>query len=148
MNYYLTIHNQTVGPMTANQIFAYPVDPNTPVNYQNTGWRPLYTFPDLMQMYQIHHPQPQNQYFGPPANPEINSKKVLFGILALILGSIGVQYFAIGKIGGGFLCILLTLVTCGLWEIVTLIQGIMVLCISDQDFANKFLNPQKTFPVF
>lgn len=149
MNYYLTINNQTVGPMSAQQVVSYPVDPQTQVNYNNQGWRPLYTYPELMLLYNQARGQNYNTlHTGGAYNPEVNSKKVMFGVLALLVGTLGVQYFAIGRVGAGFLTILISLVTCGIWSIVVLIQGILVLCMSDRDFENKFLNSTNFYPLF
>ena len=70
------------------------------------------------------------------------------GLLAILLGYLGVQYFYCGKVGGGFLTILLSLVTCGMWYVITLIQGIYMLTLSDRDFDNKFVYTTSTFPIF
>lgn len=76
------------------------------------------------------------------------SNKTLVGIMALLFGGLGVQYFILGKVGAGLICILLTLVTCGLWSTLMFAQGIVILCMSEQDYQAKFVNPAKTFPVF
>lgn len=83
-----------------------------------------------------------NDYYQP------SGKRVAAGICALLLGGLGVQYFVCGKIGAGFICILLTLITCGLWEIVSIIQGIVMLTMSDQDFDRKYVYSTSTFPLF
>lgn len=80
--------------------------------------------------------------------PQTDKSKVAAGILALLLGWLGVQYFYLGKAGGGFITILLVIVTCGAWEIITFIQGIMMLCMSDEEFERKFVLSDKTFPLF
>ncbi len=139
--YYITINNQTVGPMSAEQMMAYPVTNETPVSRDGGAWQPLYTYPELMQLY-------QNSGKSVAANAEVSSKKTLCGIMAIILGGLGVQYFVMGKVGAGFLTILLTVVTCGLWEIVTLIQGIMMLCMTDADFKRKYIDSTSTLPLF
>ena len=74
--------------------------------------------------------------------------KIVAGLLAILLGYLGVQYFYCGKVGGGFLTILLSLVTCGMWYVITLIQGIYMLTLSDRDFDNKFVYTTSTFPIF
>lgn len=79
--------------------------------------------------------------------PEGKSRGVA-GLLAIFLGGIGVQYFYLGKTMAGVITILLTLVTCGLWEIVTLIQGILMLCMTNVDFRHKYLLTTSSFPLF
>ncbi|MCM1482871.1 MAG: TM2 domain-containing protein [Muribaculaceae bacterium] len=79
--------------------------------------------------------------------PEGKSRGVA-ALLAIFLGGLGVQYFYLGKVGGGLLTILLSLVTCGLWEIVTLIQGILMFCMSNADFRRKYVLSTSTLPLF
>lgn len=87
--------------------------------------------------------------YGPGLTPDqVRSKKTLAGIMALLFGALGVQYFVIGKVGAGLLTILLSCLTCGAWELITFIQGIVILCMNDDDFERKYLNPNKTFPLF
>lgn len=69
-------------------------------------------------------------------------------LLAILLGGLGVQYFYLGKVGAGLLTILLTLVTCGLWEILTLIQGILMFCMNNADFERKYVTTTSSFPFF
>ena len=81
------------------------------------------------------------------SSPEGKSRGVA-GLLAIFLGGLGVQYFYLGKVAGGLLCILLSLVTCGVWQIVTLIQGIMMLCMNNYTFRQKFVLNPATMPMF
>lgn len=81
------------------------------------------------------------------SGPEGKSRGVA-GLLAIFLGGLGVQYFYLNKIGGGFLTILLTFVTCGLWEVVTLIQGILMLCMDNRSFREKYVLSNSTLPLF
>lgn len=141
MHYYLFLNGQKIGPMTARQIFAYDVNPNVSVSSDGINWNPLYTYPELMEIY---HSQASTR----PADSDINSKKILCGIMAIFFGTLGVQYFICGKVAGGVITILLSLVTCGAWEIVTLIQGILMLCMSDADFRRKYIDSPSTLPLF
>ena len=65
--------------------------------------------------------------------------KILFGIMTIIFNSIGVPCFMQGKIGAGILRIILGLVTFGIIsfinEILGIIQGIKILCMSDEEYA-------------
>ena len=65
--------------------------------------------------------------------------KVLFGIMTIIFNSIGVPCFMQGKVGAGILRIVLGMVTCGVIsiinEILGIIQGIKILCMSDEEYA-------------
>lgn len=139
MNYFLSIQGRIVGPMSAPQVMAYDVNRNTQVSTDGYSWLPLYNFPELMEGL---------QYKRNTTTREAGSKKLLCGLMAIFFGTLGVQYFVIGKVAGGFISILLSLVTCGLWEIVTLIQGILILAMSDEEFERKYLDNTSTFPLF
>lgn len=96
--------------------------------------------------------QPQNVYIQQPQpqvviqqaqpvyvtgiNPSWPIKsKVAAGLLAILLGGIGVHKFYMGKIGMGilYLCFCWT----GIPAIVGLIEGIMYLCSNDENFQLK-----------
>lgn len=140
MQYFIRINNQVIGPMQPHQLLAYGVDPNTAVSTDGINWTPLYTDPVLMQVYQQNNTR--------AVDSEVNSKKTLCGIMAMLFGWLGVQYFILGKVAGGFITILLTLVTCGAWEVVTFIQGIVMLCMPESEFKRKFMDSTSTLPLF
>lgn len=61
--------------------------------------------------------------------------KVTAGILGILLGSIGIHKFYLGKIGTGILSILFCWT--GIPALIGLIEGIIYLCMSDAEFAQK-----------
>ncbi|MDE6297713.1 MAG: GYF domain-containing protein [Muribaculaceae bacterium] len=144
MNYYILLNGQTVGPMTEDQMMAYPISPETQVCREGGAWAPLYSYPELMQRLQMRG----GAGVSMPSQQEVSSKKTMCGIFAIILGGLGIQYFIIGKTAAGLLTILLTIVTCGLWEILTFIQGILMLTMSDADFKRKYVDSTSTLPLF
>ena len=81
--------------MTENQILSYEIDENTQVSKDNGPWQPLYAYPELMSKLA------QKRSMLNPQNSDVVSKKTLCGIMAIIFGGFGVQYYIIGKIGGG-----------------------------------------------
>ncbi len=81
------------------------------------------------------------------AGPEGKSRGVA-ALLAILLGGLGIHYFYLGKTGGGLICILLSVITCGAWQVITLIQGIMMLCMTNDEFEKKFVQSPSTFPIF
>lgn len=68
--------------------------------------------------------------------------------MAIVLGYLGLQYFCMGKTSGGIICIVLSFVSFGAWNIINFIQGIMMLTMSDAEFMARYQNNPKTFPVF
>ena len=139
MSYFLQYAGHVVGPMTKEQLVSYNITENTPVSTDGVNFRPLYTYPELMDMY---------AHLKGRQSPEGDSKKLVCGILAILAGGLGLQYFLIGKVAGGIINICLSLVTCGLWSVVTIIQGIMILCMSDAEWHRKYVDSTSTFPVF
>ena len=101
-------------------------------------------------------PFSQQQYaYGPvPQGPGVfdngpsGKSRGVAGLLAILLGGLGAHYFYFEKIGGAFICILLTIITCGLWSILSLIQGIVMFTMNQNDFEQKYIYSQSTFPLF
>ncbi|MDE5791598.1 MAG: DUF4339 domain-containing protein [Muribaculaceae bacterium] len=142
MQYYINLNGQSIGPMNEEQMMAYPVGPDTQVSREGGAWAPLYTYPELMHRLQMRSNN------GMMNQSEVTSKKTLCGILAILVGTLGIQYFVINKVPAGLITILLSIVTCGLWGVVTLVQGILMLCMSDEDFKRKYIDSTSTLPLF
>jgi len=66
------------------------------------------------------------------------NKKMIAGILALLIGSLGIHKFILGYTQEGVLQIVITIVTCGLGGIIPLIEGIIYLTKSDEDFYQTY----------
>ena len=64
--------------------------------------------------------------------------KIVFGIMCIIFNSVGVPCFLQGHVKAGILRIVLSVVTCGVIgvinEIMGIIIGIKVLCMSDEEY--------------
>lgn len=68
-------------------------------------------------------------------------------ILAILLGSLGVHYFYLGKTTGGIIFLLITLVSCGtVSAILSLIQGILMLCMSNKEFETRYITTPSSIP--
>ncbi|GAA4111287.1 hypothetical protein GCM10022393_08870 [Aquimarina addita] len=70
-------------------------------------------------------------------NPGEN-KKMIAGILAILLGSFGVHKFLLGYTKEGIIQIVITFVTCGAAGIIGLIEGIIYLTKSDEEFYETY----------
>ena len=70
-------------------------------------------------------------------------KKVLAGVLGILLGGLGVHRFVLGDTGGGLVRIGITIVTCGMGGIIGLVEGIIYLTKSDEEFAQTYLHEGK-----
>ena len=74
---------------------------------------------------------------------DIESKRITAGILALFLGAFGVHKFYLGYTGAGVIHLVLLFVTCGLVKIIGIIEGIIYLTMSDEDFIETYQIGQK-----
>ena len=72
-----------------------------------------------------------------PIYPQ-NSQRVLAGILGIIFGNLGIHKFVLGYTKEGFLQILITFVTCGIGGLIGLIEGIIYLTKSDEQFIQEY----------
>ena len=64
--------------------------------------------------------------------------KTAAGILGILLGGFGVHQFYLGSVGTGVILIAATLVTCGIGAILGLVEGILLLTMSDEDFNKRY----------
>ncbi len=115
--------------------------------------------------YQQGGPQPQS-YYGSNynsmeeqrflgnelfANSPEGKSRGLTALLAFFFGSIGVQYFYVGKNTAGIIFLLATLLTCGIAGAITgviaLIQFIILLCINNVEFRQRYILSTSTFPI-
>ena len=74
---------------------------------------------------------------------EVESKKVLCGILGILLGAWGVHRFMLGDTKGGIIRIILTIFTLGFAGIIGFIEGIIYLTKSDEDFIATYQEGDK-----
>lgn len=70
-------------------------------------------------------------------------KKLVAGICGILLGGFGVHKFVLGYTTEGIIQIVITLVTCGAGSIVGLIEGIIYLTKSDEDFVRTYIQNKK-----
>ena len=74
--------------------------------------------------------------------------KLVAGLLAIFLGGLGIHYFYLGKTTAGLITILLSLCTCGGWYIIVFIQGIVMLTMQEDVFYERYVDNDRTFPLF
>ena len=66
------------------------------------------------------------------------NKKVLAGVLAILIGSLGIHKFVLGYNKEGIIQLIATFVTCGIAGIIPFIEGIIYLTKSDEEFYNTY----------
>jgi TM2 domain-containing membrane protein YozV len=70
-------------------------------------------------------------------------KKMIAGILGILVGGFGIHKFMLGYTTEGIIMIVITIVTCGLGQIIGLIEGIIYLTKSDEDFVQTYIQNKK-----
>jgi TM2 domain-containing membrane protein YozV len=80
-------------------------------------------------------------------NNSNQSKRVLAGILGIILGSLGLHKFVLGYTTQGIIMLAITVLTCGIGGAITsvigLIEGIIYLTKSDEEFVYMYQTNKK-----
>jgi TM2 domain-containing membrane protein YozV len=75
-----------------------------------------------------------------PAGAE---KKIAAGICGILLGALGIHKFILGYTKEGIIQLIIGLVTCGIGGIIGLIEGIIYLTKSDEDFVKTYVQNKK-----
>ena len=74
-------------------------------------------------------------------------KKVLAGILGIVLGAFGIHKFILGYTTEGIIMLAITIVSCGILGMVTsvigIVEGIMYLTKSDEEFVRTYIQNKK-----
>lgn len=70
-------------------------------------------------------------------------KKIAAGICGILLGGLGIHKFILGYTKEGIIQIIITLVTCGIGSLLGLIEGIIYLTKSDEEFSRTYVQNKK-----
>ena len=73
--------------------------------------------------------------------------KVAAGVLGILLGAFGVHKFYLGYVGTGIVHVVLTvlIITAPISSIVGVIEGILYLTKTDEEFHNTYVENRKTW---
>lgn len=173
--WYIVYNGQQIGPMTKEQLLSYGLTADSKVWKEGqTEWVSVYMIPELMELVSAGAPAVP-VYVQPPVYsvPNVSEEwvpsgksKVAAGILAILLGGLGIQYFYLGKATAGVLTLmlnvvlptLLTIFTCGgglillplqiIFVLLYVAQGIEMLCMSDEKFDRTFVYTTSSWPFF
>jgi TM2 domain-containing membrane protein YozV len=74
-------------------------------------------------------------------------KKMVAGILAILLGSLGVHKFILGYTTEGVIMLLVSVLSCGVLAVIPsvigIVEGIMYLTKSDEEFVRTYIQSKK-----
>lgn len=76
-------------------------------------------------------------------NPAGAEKKIVAGICGILLGWLGVHKFILGYTKEGIIQLIIGVVTCGFGGIIGLIEGIIYLTKSDEEFVATYITNKK-----
>ena len=78
---------------------------------------------------------------------EGGDKKIVAGILAILVGSLGIHKFILGYTTEGVIMLLVSVLSCGMLAIVMtvigIIEGVMYLTKSDEEFVRTYIQSKK-----
>lgn len=77
-----------------------------------------------------------NVDLGSTSPYSLTRNRLMAGILAIIFGWIGIQFFYLNKIALGIVCVIFC--STGIPALIGVIHGICILKMSDADFENKY----------
>lgn len=152
------INGQQYGPVSADDIRRWLAENR--VNAQSlvqpegsTDWKPLSAFPEFANDLKAVPPPPMSPPLATtplgydPVTSARASAKIPAGVCGILLGSFGVHKFILGYTGAGLIMLLVTLLTCFLASpiihIIGLIEGIIYLAKSDQDFVRTYVDGRR-----
>jgi TM2 domain-containing membrane protein YozV len=79
----------------------------------------------------------------PTYSKEQIDKKLVSGLLGILLGGLGVHKFYLGYTKEGIIQIVITIFTCGIGSVLGLIEGILYLTKSDAEFVSTYVVGRK-----
>jgi len=142
------VNGQQYGPVAAEEIRRWIAENR--VNGQTlvlaegaTEWKPLAAFPEFASELKSAPPP----IAPPPVFASRASNKIPAGVCGILLGSLGIHKFILGYTGAGLILLLVTILSCGLAAVVThligLIEGIIYLCKSDEEFVRVYVDGRR-----
>jgi len=87
-------------------------------------------------------PPPGGAAAVPPTNAP-SGKRIPAGIFGILLGTFGIHKFYLGYTTAGIIQLVVGIVTCGLAGIIGLIEGIIYLTKSDEEFDATYVYAKK-----
>jgi TM2 domain-containing membrane protein YozV len=145
---------QQYGPVSADQLRRWitegRVGAETLVQVEGSqDWKALKLVPEFTGVVR---PPPLVPGAGgmPPINPAVAgraSNKLAAGICGILLGGFGIHKFILGYSGAGLIMLLVSVLTCGLaygiMHIIGLLEGIIYLVKSDEEFVRLYVDGRK-----
>ncbi|HTR43548.1 MAG TPA: NINE protein [Pseudomonadales bacterium] len=135
------------GPVSADQIRLWLAQNRA--NMQTMAlaegaidWKPLSLFPEFVSDFKPAPPAMLSHYPNPRA-----SNKIGAGVCGILLGWLGIHKFILGYTSAGLIMLLVSLLSCGMLSgvvwLIGLIEGIIYLCKSDDEFVRTYVDNRR-----
>ena len=111
-----------------DEMAQYCTNCQTPLTPVSTGYQPM----------QSVHPGAKTDWKALGAD-----KKITAGICAILVGWLGVHKFILGYTTEGIIQLVLGVISCGLTSILSIIEGIIYLTKSDEEFVRTYIQNKK-----
>jgi TM2 domain-containing membrane protein YozV len=163
VNYYLAINGQQRGPFPRERLSQEGMTPDSLVWTEGMAqWQPAASVAELVELFtgqQTGYTNLQAGWAGPTTpgmmmvsyvDPHgANGTKIAAGLLGILFGAVGVHKFVIGATGAGIIMLLVSVLSCGLlspiMHVIGVIEGIIYLTRSDQDFYQTYMVQKKAW---
>lgn len=143
---------QQYGPISLEQVRRWMAEnrlrADTLVQAEGTTeWKPLSSFSELAA--ELKSAPPTIGSIGlpsAPSNPRA-SNKIAAGVCGILLGGFGIHKFILGYTGAGLIMLLVSVLSCGvlygIMHIIGLIEGIVYLTKTDDEFVRLYVDGRK-----
>jgi TM2 domain-containing membrane protein YozV len=110
-------------------------------------WQPLAGLPEFSNFAAAPPMASGSPAVAPPSSADRASTKLAAGLCGILLGSLGIHKFILGYTGAGLIMLLVSVLTCGFaWPVIAiigLIEGILYLTKSDEEFVRTYVDGRK-----
>ena len=110
-------------------------------------WQPLAGLPEFSNFVAAPPMASGSPAVAPPSSADRASTKLAAGLCGILLGSLGIHKFILGYTGAGLIMLLVSVLTCGFaWPVIAiigLIEGILYLTKSDEEFVRTYVDGRK-----
>jgi TM2 domain-containing membrane protein YozV len=148
------VDGRQYGPASVEDLNRYIADNR--VNAQtlikaegSSEWKAIGLFPEFACKLKSVPPLSLPPVIGPESttNAVRSSNKIAAGICGVLLGTFGIHKFILGYTRAGLIMLLVSVLSCFILSpivsIVGIIEGIVYLCKSDEEFARTYVDGEK-----
>jgi TM2 domain-containing membrane protein YozV len=154
MEFYIAINGTQQGPFPIDQLLGRGLQPDTLVwRAGMPQWQRADSIPELATLFasNFNPPPASPAYVAPPIQPGIadKDKRIVAGVCAILIGSMGIHKFILGMTGPGLTMLLISVLTCGIGAIVmhtiSIIEGVIYLTKTDEEFHRIYVVGKKSW---